>query len=162
MKKAIILLTIAAVCFGLAVPSFAADKDTAKKAAVATAPAAAQPVAKAIPAKMPRANFSMLYGTVTKIDTSDPANVKLEIKNEADNTTHTIDVVPATNVTKVTAISELKEGENVRVMARKVDSKEVAIGVMFGKIRKPAPRPAAPSAALPAVAATKAPEQTKK
>jgi hypothetical protein len=31
-------------------------------------------------------------------------------------------------------------------MARKADNKEVAMGVMFGKIKKPAPRPAAPAA----------------
>jgi hypothetical protein len=98
---------------------------------------------------MPRANFNMLYGTITKIDTSDPANVKLEVKNEADNTTHTVELTPATNVTKVTDISELKTGENVRVMARKVDDKEVAMGVMFGKIRKPAPRPVRPAATTP-------------
>jgi len=140
MKKAFIVLVAAVFCFGLAQASFAAEKT-----AVKAAPAAE----KAAPAKLPRANFSMLYGTVTKIDASDPANVKVEVKNEADNTTHTVEVLPATNVTKATDIGELKVGENVRVMARKVDSKEVAMGVMFGKIRKPAPRPVRPAATVP-------------
>ena len=155
MRKAIIVSVVAIFCFGITVSSFAADKTTAKPAAPAVAPAAAPAMApvKAMPPKLPRANFSMLYGKVTKIDTTDPANVKLEVRNEADNTTHTVDVVPATNVTKVTGISELKTGENVRIMARKVDSKEVAMGVMFGNIRRPIPRPVTPAGATPPPAA---------
>jgi hypothetical protein len=96
----------------------------------------------------------MLYGTVTKIDAKDPANVKLEVKNEADNTTHTVEVSPATNVTKVTEISEVKTGETVRIMARKVENKEVAMGVMFGKVKRPrVPGPAMQRPAAPAVPA---------
>jgi hypothetical protein len=153
MKKAIILAIAVVFCFACAGISIAAEKETAKQAPAAGAPMAA--AGKAMPGKaMPRANFSMLYGTITKVDTSDPANVKLEVKNEADNTTHTVELTPATNVTKVTDISELKTGENVRVMAHKVDNKEVAMGVMFGKIRKPAPRPVRPAATVPPPAAT--------
>jgi hypothetical protein len=45
-------------------------------------------------------------------------------------------------VTKVTDISELKTGEAIRVMCRKVDDKEVAMGVLFGNIKSmPPPRP---------------------
>ncbi len=136
MKKIIILSVAAVFCLVCAGISAAAEKDTAEQVASGGATMAV----KTMPGKvMPRANFSMLYGTVTKIDNSDPANVKLEVKNEADNTSHTVELTAATNVTKVTDISELKTGENVRVMARKIDNKEVAMGVMFGKIRKPAP-----------------------
>jgi hypothetical protein len=147
MKKAVIVAVVVVLCVACAGISIAAEKEGAKQAPVSEAPMAA--AGKAMPAKaMPRANFSMLYGTITKIDTSDPANVKLEVKNEADNTAHTVELTPATNVTKVTDVSELKAGENVRVMARKVDGKEVAMGVMFGKIRKPAPRPVRPAATM--------------
>ena len=82
-------------------------------------------------------------------DMTDPANVKLEVKNEADNTTHIVELTPTTNVMKATDVSELKAGDNVRVMARKVDNKEVAMNVMFGKIKKPAPRPVRPAAIMP-------------
>jgi len=148
MRKVIRLAIAVVFCFASVGISIAADKESPKKAPAAGAPMANP--AKIMPGKaMPRANFSMLYGTITKIDTSDPANPKLEVKNEADNTTHTVELTPATNITKVTEISELKTGENVRVMARKVDNKEVAMGVMFGKIRKPAPRPVRPATATP-------------
>lgn len=147
MRKAFIVILAVAFCATAAGIALAADKPAAKPATMA--PVTGAP-AKAMPPKpLPRANFSMLYGTVTKVDSADPANVKLEVKNEADNTTHIVEVTPATNVTKVTEISELKAGENVRVMARKADNKEVAMGVMFGKIRKPAPRPAMPAAVPP-------------
>jgi Cu/Ag efflux protein CusF len=137
MRKALIVIVAVVFCALSAGVALAADKPAATAA----------PAAKAMPPKpLPRANFSMLYGTVTKVDSADPNSVKVEVKNEADGATHVVEVIPATNVTKVTEISELKVGENVRIMARKADNKEVAMGVMFGKIRKPAPRPAAPAA----------------
>lgn len=146
MNKALIVTLAAVFCLASAGLAVAADKDTAKPSP-ATGAAKAMPMP---PKPMPRANFSMLYGQVTKVDTSDPANVKLEVKNEADGAMHTVELTPSTNVTKATDVSELKTGDNVRVMARKVDNKEVAMGVMFGKIRKPAQRPAAPAADMPA------------
>jgi hypothetical protein len=106
----------------------------------------------------------MLYGTITNIDKADPANVKLEVKNEADNTAHIVELTPNTNVTKTTDISELKAGDTVRVMARKMDNKEVAMSVMFGKIKKPVPRPIRPAAMMPppaAAAAVKTQAQSK-
>lgn len=89
------------------------------------------------PMPMPKSAFSMVGGTITKIDNSDPANVKLEVKNDMDQTTHTISVTPWANVTKVTDASELKVGDAVRVMTRKSDDKEVAMGIMFGKVQNP-------------------------
>jgi len=147
MKKFAIMLLAVVFCVSCAGVSLAQNKEAAKPVVAKTAavsPAKAMPM----PGKtMPRANFTMLYGAITKIDNSDPASVKLEVKNEADNTTHIVEVSPSTNVTKATDISELKTGENVRVMARKVDNKEVAMGVMFGKIKRLPPRPAAPAGA---------------
>lgn len=153
MKKALLCIVVVAACLSLTGFALAADKEAAKaKPAPAMPPGLA---AKGMPDRPPmRANFSMLYGMVTKIDAKDPANVKLEVKNEADNTTHTVEVSPATNVTKVTEISEVKTGETVRIMARKVDNKEVAMGVMFGKVKRPrVPGPAAQRPATPAVPA---------
>lgn len=107
------------------------------------------PPGQKTPARMPMmSNFSMLYGTVSKIDDSDPAKIKVEVKNEADNTVHTVEIMPWTNVTKVTDISELKAGETVRIMARKAEDKEMAMNVMFGKI-KSAPMPRASAAQAP-------------
>lgn len=148
MKKFAISLFAVVFCVSFAAISSAQEKETAKPAPGKPALAAAGP-ARNMPGKpMPRANFSMLYGAITRIDTADPANVKLEIKNEADNTVHIVDVTPATNVTKATDISELKTGENVRIMARKSDNREVAMGVMFGKIKRLPPRPAMPAGAM--------------
>jgi len=150
MKKAIALSLAAVFCLVTTGISFAAEKEAVKPAAtaIATGPAnvmAAKP--------KPRASISMLYGALVNIDRTDPAKIKLEVKNEADNTTHIVELAPTANVIKVTDISELKPGENVRVMARKVDDKEVAMNVMFGKIKKPAPRPARPIVTMPPPAA---------
>jgi hypothetical protein len=158
MRKYMVIAVVSLMSLAFISSSFAADTGAVKK----NSPP--EPgIARAMPAKMPRSNFSMLYGKISKIDTSDPANAKIEVINEADNATHIIDVPPSTNITKATDISELKTGENVRIMARKVDSKEVAMGVMFGKIRKPMPRPAIPAAKMiPPAAAPIAQEKPKK
>ncbi len=154
MKKSSVALFAVVFCVSCAGISFAQEK-TAAKPAPAKVPAA--PATSPAGKPLPRSNFTMLYGSIAKINASDPANVKLEITNEADNTTHTVEVTPSTNVTKATDASELKTGENVRVMARKVEDKEVAMGVMFGKIKRLPPRPASPAdaPATPAAAAPK-------
>ena len=147
MKKlvvAVIAVVLCAACAG-----FASAADEAKTKAVPAVQKApilppATPVKGMPPARpMGRANVSMLFGTVTNIDAKDPSKVSLEVTTEADKKAHAIEVLPTTTVTKLTDISEVKKGDNVRVMTRKVDDKDVAMGIMFGKIRKPAPRPAA-------------------
>lgn len=120
MKKAILVVLCCAVTMNLA---FAAQDTKAD--------------AKSTEAKVPpKSNFKMISGTITKIDTADPANVKLEVKSERDNAIHTVTLMPWTNITKVTDVSELRQGEAVRVMARTAEGKEVAMGVLFGKIKK--------------------------
>ena len=117
--------------------SFATDTKTV---GTKTAGATAQ---KAVP-KMPvppKPNFSMIAGTITSIDNSDPSNVKISVKNDADGSSHIVTVTPWTNITKVTDVSDLKTGEPIRMMARKVDDKDIAMGIMFGKV-KTAPVPA--------------------
>ena len=156
MKRLFIVLVIFAFCMTLEAFDACAQGETkAAKPAPAPAKAPAQP---AVPAqRMPRANFAIITGSITKIDTADPNNVKLEVVNDADKTTHTVAVTPWTNITKVTDITELKAGDTVRIMSRKVDENEVAMGVMFGKIKKIAP--AAPAQAAPAAQAQAQPKQ---
>ena len=118
---------------------------TAPVKAVSPAPGAEQTAMppKALPVRQPaRANFSVIAGSITNIDNTDPAKPKLVVLSEKDNTTHTLDITPWTNITKATDISELKTGEKVRVMVRKLENNEVAVNVLFGKIRTaPPPRP---------------------
>jgi len=103
---------------------------------------AAKAAPKAMPAqaKMPvKPNFVIIGGTVTKIDSSNPDMQTIEVKSDSDNSVHTLNVTPYTNIVKATDISELKAGESVRVMTRKADDKEVAINVLFGKLKKMTP-----------------------
>ena len=119
----------------------------------------AAPAQKAAAAKAvaPKANFAMIAGTIESIDNTDPANVKVSVKNDTDGSVRTVSVTPWTNITKVTDISELKTGEQVRMMARKVDDKDVAMGIMFGKVKtKPAPIAAVNAAQASNAKATKA------
>lgn len=83
-----------------------------------------------------KSGFSMILGSVSKIDTADPSRIKIEVNDERDNQLHIVEITPSTSITKVTDISELKAGDAVRVMARKADDKEVAVGVMFGNLKK--------------------------
>ena len=128
ITKIVAVIAVAVfIIAGAGAVSFAADQNN-------TAATAAQKTAHAMP--MPaKANFAMIAGTVTTIDTKDPANIKLTVKNDADNTTHIVTVTPWTNITKVTDVSELKTDEPIRMMTRKVEDKEVAMGIMFGKIK---------------------------
>lgn len=141
LKKALIVVALAVFAVASIQPaSFAAEQKTAVKAMPGSAQAA-MPIAKP--------NFSMIAGTVVSIDNADPNNVKLQVKNEKDGAIHNIVVMPSTNITKVTDVSELKAGEPIRLMTRKADDKEMAMGIMFGKVKNiPAPpalkKPTAP------------------
>ena len=157
MNKKLFALVLAVVftasCVGVATAA-AQQKAAEKKVAVTSTKA---PAASKAPAATRKPNFGMLAGTIAAIDTSDPANVKIQVKNETDGTVRTISVTPWTNITKVTDISELKTGEQVRMMTRKVDDKDVAMGIMFGKVKPiPAPAPKATAAPVTAPAAAKA------
>jgi len=64
--------------------------------------------------------------------------------------------MPWTNITKVTDLSELKQGEAVRVISRKIDDKNTAMGIVFGNIKNaPAPSPYAPQPPTPGAQAAK-------
>lgn len=165
-----ILITIT-LAFLAAAPfiSDAADDAQAKNAPSPVKTVTAAPVQSAADTKTTAAkpsyksNFVMTSGPITRIDTADPSNIKIEVKDERDGQVHILGVTPMTNITKATDVSELKVGENVRAMARKVDDKEVAMGIMFGKLRKlPAPRTVAPAAQAPATTGAQAAKATAK
>jgi len=151
LKKAIVLLTL--TVFLTAGMALAADK------AQKTAPAATvtqMPEKAARPMQAMRSDFGIIAGTLVNVDSSDPLNMKLTVKNEKDGTTHTLNLMPWTNITRSAEISELKPGEKVRIMSRKTEDKEVAMGIMFGNIKMPpTPKPPmAPAAAKPQVTGT--------
>ena len=139
MKKNILLSLV--LIFAFAVTAYAADE----KAATAGQNMPPMPRSKG----MMNPNVIMLMGKVTKIDKSDPAKAKIEVLDSRDNKVHIVEIAPATNITKVTDISELKTDENVRIISRQVDGKEVAIGIMFGNFKKMPPRAMPPEAGMP-------------
>ena len=150
MKKVFFVICIALLCLGVAAFAYAADA-TSK----AAKPAAAKAQAKRPMSPMMDRNFVFILGSITKIDATDPNNVKIEVINEPDNKAHVIEVGPATNILKVIEVADLKAGEKVRIMARKVDNKELAMSVVTGKLKE-MPRPTglkpvqAPAKAAPA------------
>ena len=151
MKRTLVLAILAIFC----IAGFAMAADEAKN----TVPAVpVKAPANAIQQMPPRPEFSMISGKIESIDSSDPANVKITVKNDKDATSRTLTVMPWTNITKSAEVSELKAGEIVRVMARKTQDKEIAMGIMFGKINMPPP----PRQVSPGQAATPLKGQTKK
>lgn len=147
-KKVFVLFLAVSFCaisiFGLA---YAAEQKAPAAQAVQAAKVPSLPAKANAPSMKP--TFGMITGTLLKVDNTDPANIKLEVKNDLDAKTHIVSLTPWTNVTKVTDVAELKTGDMVRVMTRKMDDKEVAMGVMFGKIKStPKPNQAAQAQAL--------------
>ena len=130
-----ISIAVVFIVLALSVVSFAAD-----------AKAPASDVKKAVPANhtSKKANFVMLSGTILSIDNADPAKIKVQVKTSADGSIHTVSVTPWTNITKAADLSDIKTGEPIRIMTRKVEDKDVAMGIMFGKMKAmPAPAPVA-------------------
>ncbi|MCM8790886.1 MAG: hypothetical protein NC938_04210 [Candidatus Omnitrophica bacterium] len=157
MRKFLIVAMIAYVSLTSWEAIFAADEAKPKTAPqVQKAPPMPPRMApQGIPAATGRTNINMLFGSITNIDAKDPSNIKVEIMSETDGKTQIVEVNQATTITKVTDASELKKGENARVMFKRVDDKNVAMGVMFGKIRKLS----VPKAAAPAAPEAKSPQK---
>ena len=125
--------------------SNAAEEKKGPRPASAVAPAGRTPAGLPAGVAPRRPNFSVIFGSITKIDNTDPAKPKLEVKSDIDGASHVVELTPWTNVTKVTDASELKTGDTVRITARKVEASEVAMTVVFGKIRNIyAPKPTRP------------------
>ncbi len=139
-KGLIPLVIIVCVLTTLTVTVYSEERKKDASIGIA-APAAVAPGAPApgsttqATARPRRSNFVVIFGSVTKIDKTDPAKPKLEVKSDIDNKIHIVDVTPWTNITKVTDVSELKAGDTVRVMVRKVEGRELAMTVVFGKIK---------------------------
>ena len=144
MRKTLSILCI--LSLAIATISYCAEEpDQSPKAATVTTTAK-----KPMLPQVDR-NFVFILGSISKVDTSDPNNTKIEVMNEADNKNHVIEIGPATNVLKVIDAADLKTGEKVRVMARKADDKEVALSVVTGKIKMaPRPKPVSEPVAAPA------------
>lgn len=141
LKKALALAVIAVFC--------AAGLTMAAEPAKKAVPASQKVVQAADAARQaqPRPETLMISGKVEKVDASDPANVKITVKNDKDGVSHTLAVMPWTNITKSADISEIKTGETVRIMGRKAQDKEIAMGIMFGKINMPPQRQVPPGRA---------------
>lgn len=154
MKRVFIGLLIICALVTLSSVAFAETKQaaTTKAPAVKAVPQVAQAAGKA----PVRPNFVIIGGAVTKIDSSNPDLQTIEVKSDTDNTVHTLNLTPYTNIVKATDISELKVGDNVRVMTRKAENKEVAINVLFGKLKKMTPPKKAETAQAAAVPAAQA------
>ncbi len=154
IRKALVLTILAIFCAS----SFAMAADVAKKATPIVAGKTTAGTVRQIPSK---SEFAMIAGKVEKIDSSDPANVRITVKNDKDGASRTLTIMPWTNITKSVDISELKTGETIRVMTRKTQDKDIAMGIMFGKmLMPPPPRPAQP--AQPSRTAAQAKVQAKK
>lgn len=160
MKKVFFVIFIALMVLSVAGLAYAAD--AASKTAKPAAAPAKMPAKRTMQPQMDR-NFMFILGSITKIDTTDPNNVKVEVINEADNTNHVVEVGPASNILKVIEVTDLQAGEKVRIMARKVDNKELAMSVVTGKLKEmPRMRPAqTPAQAMTPVPAAKQPETKK-
>ena len=155
MNKRIAVAAVVIVMMALSGLSFAADAKSPALLRPSGSEGQAPATAAARHVSPVKSNFSMIAGTISNIDASDPANVKLEVKNDVDGAMHTIFLMPWTNVTKVTDPSELKNGDTVRIMSRNMDGKESAMGVMFGKLKSlPMPRPKPVVATAPAAPQT--------
>jgi hypothetical protein len=147
----------------------AVDVKTPQSAPATAAVSKISPSAVPMPPRMPgsipeRPVMGMLSGKLVKVDSSDPANVKLDIKSDKDNTVHTLTIMPWTNITRISKVSDLKVGEPVRAISRKIDNKEAAMGIIFGDLEKmkgPAMPSQIPNAKKPETPYMK-PENTKK
>ena len=142
MRRIFLVALIALLALSIAAAVYCADGGKAS-------PVATQ-ARRPMPPQLDK-NFVFILGSISKIDASDPNNIKLEVLNEADNTNHIIAVGPGTTALKVVDISDLKVNEKVRIMARKTENKEVAMSVVTGKIKENKERWVQPkSAAVPA------------
>ncbi len=146
MKNLFVALIISTfVVVGLSAPAFSQDK---KPAPGTAAVAEKTPMPQSLPTRPVKPMATVLFGSVTKIDNANPADVKLEVKNIADDSIHIVEVPSQANIVKITDLAELKTGDTVRVMARNVEGKEVAMNIIFGKLKMlPRPKPALTQAA---------------
>ena len=149
MKRLVAVFCMTALSVMLTGGAFGADE---AKSAAPTQP----PAERMRPMPMDR-NVAFIAGSISKIDSTSPENIKVEIVNDMDGKSHVVQLGASTNILKVVDIVDLKAGDKARIVARKDGDKEIALSVVTGKLKE-MPRPPAPMA--PAPIANK--EQTKK
>ena len=153
MKKLVAVFCIAALSTMLLGDAFGADENKG-------ASPAQQPARSLIPPRgaMPmNKNIAFISGSISKIDTTIPENVKVEVLNNADGKSHVVEIGTGTNILKVVEVGELKAGDKARIVAMKEGDKEIALSVVTGKLKKMT-RPPADIAPAPMVKK----DQTKK
>ncbi len=79
-------------------------------------------------------SFKFYSGPITNIDAADPENASITIRSEKDGADQVVRVTPATSIIKICDISELNNGDTIRVMTRTSGDQEKAMSVTFGKI----------------------------
>lgn len=130
MDRYPIFALVTALSFASIITASAAGENTGKNSPMAVEQKLMNPMGPS------KSGLSMISGNISRIDTADPARIKIEVNGERDNQLHTIEITPSTSITKVTDASELKAGDAVRVMSRKTGDKEIATGIMFGNLKK--------------------------
>ncbi len=153
MKKLVAVFCMAALSTMLLGDAFGADEN--KGASGTQQPAQSlRPPKRAMPMNK---NIAFISGSISKIDTTVPENVKVEVLNDVDGKSHVVEIGTGTNILKVVEVGELKAGDKARIVARRTGDKEIAISVVTGKLKE-MPRPPAPIAPTPMVKK----DQTKK
>lgn len=146
MKKLVVVFCIAAFSTMLLGDAFGADEN--KGALPAQQPAQSlRPPRGAMPMNK---NIAFISGSISKIDTTIPESVKVEMLNNADGKSHVVEIGTGTNILKVVEVGELKAGDKARIVTRKAGDKEIALSVVTGNLKE-MHRPPAPIAPVPMV-----------
>lgn len=95
-------------------------------------------------------SIAFISGSISKVDTTAPESVKVEMINDADGKSHVIEIGVGTNILKGIEAGELKAGDKARIVARRAGDKEIALNIVTGKLTK-MPRPSAPIVPAPIV-----------
>lgn len=154
MKKLVILYAIFSLFIFTAL-SYGANKNTP----AAKTPKATQvtPMPEDIPKNIvPPIKTNILFGEIISID---QANSTVKIKNTVTSEESTVSYTPTTSVTKVTDMSDLKQGDNIRVIYQDASGKKTARAIMFGKIKV---SPVMPKQAITVPVTPKSTESIKK
>lgn len=146
MKKLVAVFCMAALSTMLSGGAFGADEN---KSVSPTQ----QPVERMRPPQRPMPidrNVIFISGSISKIDTTVPENVKVEVLNDVDGKSHIVEVGVGTNILKVVEAGDLKAGDKARIVARRAGDKEIALSVVTGKLKEiPMPRPPTPPVPAP-------------
>ena len=138
MRRLVTVFCVAALSIMLLSPAFCADENKGASAAKQPAeniktPQRFMPINK---------DIAFLSGSISKVDSTAPESIKVEVLNDVDGKSHIVEIGATTNILKVVEAKELKAGDKARVVARKTGDKEIAISIVTGKLKE-MPRPPA-------------------